>query len=111
MQMVGLNNVPSAGDAFQVVEDEQKAREMAEKEQDKERTARLSEQSSGSYFSVGSFDGFEGSGENDLKILNVILRAGASGSLEAMKSSLRELPQEKVLLRYVALANLFLLVD
>lgn len=100
VQMIGLDNVPSAGDAFQVVEDEQTAREMAEKELDKERTMRLSEQSSGSYFSVGSFDGFDGADAGgELKILNVILRAGASGSLEALKGSLRELPQEKVILR------------
>mmetsp|Transcript_4823 Transcript_4823/g.8536 ORF Transcript_4823/g.8536 Transcript_4823/m.8536 type:complete len:892 (+) Transcript_4823:75-2750(+) len=104
VQMVGLNNVPSAGDAFQVVEDEQKAREMAEKELDKERKLRLSEQSSGSYFSVGSFEGYDGS-ENDLKILNVILRAGASGSLEAIKGMLRDLPQEKVILRYLTSAT------
>ena len=83
-----------------MVEDEQTAREMAEKELDKERTMRLSEQSSGSYFSVGSFDGFDGADAGgELKILNVILRAGASGSLEALKGSLRELPQEKVILR------------
>ena len=104
VQMIGLNNVPSAGDAFQVVEDEQTAREMAEKALDKERKARLSEQSSGSFLSFGSFDGFEGT-ENDLKIQNIILRAGASGSLEAVKGSLRELPQEKVLLRYLLSAT------
>ena len=104
VQMIGLNNVPSAGDAFQVVEDEQTAREMAEKALDKERKARLSEQSSGSFMSFGSFDGFEGT-ENDLKVQNIILRAGASGSLEAVKGSLRELPQEKVLLRYLLSAT------
>merc|ERR1712176_984259 len=93
--------------AFQVVEDEQKAREMADKEIDKERQLRLNEQSSGSFFSVssmGSFDDF-GGGENELKILNVILRASASGSLEAIKGSLRELPQEKVMLRYLTTAT------
>jgi translation initiation factor IF-2 len=107
VQMVGLDNVPSAGDAFQVVEDEQKAREMAEKACDKERQLRLNEQSSGSFFSVssmGSFDDFGGDG-NELKILNVILRASASGSLEAIKGSLRELPQEKVMLRYLTSAT------
>ena len=54
--------------------------------------------------SFGSFDGFEGT-ENDLKVQNIILRAGASGSLEAVKGSLRELPQEKVLLRYLLSAT------
>merc|ERR1719191_2214786 len=101
VRMVGLDNVPSAGDAFQVVEDEQTARDLAEKALDKERKMRLSEQSSGSYLSIASFDGFDGESESDLKILNVILRAGASGSLEAVKNSLRDLPQEKVILRYL----------
>ena len=39
--------------------------------------------------------------EFDLKILNVVLRASASGSLEALKACLQELPQEKVMLRYL----------
>ena len=101
VQMVGFNNVPSAGDTFKVVDDESDARAAAEKEMEKERQLRLSEQSSGSFMSMGGSSMSMDGSEFDLKILNVVLRASASGSLEALKACLQELPQEKVMLRYL----------
>ena len=114
VQLFGLNHVPVAGDEFEVFESEGRARAAAESVEDARRLERLAEMAGGGSMvtlsSLASMDeeGEGGAGDADagqaLQRLNVILKADASGSCEAVKAALSALPQESVVLRYLLAA-------
>jgi len=87
--VMGLSSVPTAGDTFQVVQDERTARAMATKraEERAEREAqpvpRLSLEELFERFQAG-----------EIKELNVILRTDVQGSLEPIVDSLKQLGDE-----------------
>lgn len=97
VQMLGLDCVPAAGDTFDVCGDEEEARLRAGAAQARLQSERLVEQSSGQAQKV-ALDG----DEEGLKRLNVLLRADASGSLEAVKSATGAIAQDRVQLRFLA---------
>lgn len=106
VQMLGLNNVPQAGDEFTVYETEADARVAAEAIEAARRLERLAEMSGGgnrvTLSSLASID--EDSDQQVQQRLSLILKADASGSVEAVRSALGALPQDAVLLRYLLAA-------
>ena len=106
-QILGLNAVPQAGDEFEVFESESRARQAAEAIEDARRLERLSEMAGGGNMvtlsSLASMDDEE-SEEQVLQRMNIILKADASGSCEAVKAALASLPQDTVMLRYLLAA-------
>ena len=87
--VLGLNGTPNAGDPFIVAKDEKRAREVAEFRADKANEARLS--SSASLDSL--FDSF---GADEVKRLNVVVKADVRGSLEAIVSALADIGNDEV---------------
>ena len=106
VQLLGLNSVPQAGDEFEVFESESRAREAAEAVEDARRLERLAEMAGGGSMvtlsSLASMD--DDSEEQTLQRMNIILKADASGSCEAVKAALSTLPQDTVVLRYLLAA-------
>ena len=86
---LGLNGTPDAGDHFSVVKDEKRAREIAEFRAIKANEARLN--TGISFDSV--LDNF---GEDETKRLNIVVKADARGSLEAILSALKDMGNEEV---------------
>lgn len=87
--VLGLNGTPDAGDSFIVAKDEKRAREVAEFRAEKATEARLN--------TGTSLDNlFESFGEQDVKRLNVIVKADVRGSLEAIVSALNDTGNEEV---------------
>ena len=84
--VLGLSGTPLAGDDALVVEDDRKAREVAEMRYHKERDVRLAAQQQSKLDSM-----FENMGADEVKILNVLVKADVQGSLEAIKDSLMKL--------------------
>jgi len=90
-EVMGFAEEPEAGDAFQAVDDEAKARQIASFRQDKRRaekqsaTARRTLESISSDIAAGA-----------IKELTVIIRADVQGSIEALRKSLGDLPDDKV---------------
>ena len=86
--VMGLPSVPTAGDIFQVVEDERTARAIAEKRaaERAERTARP--------VRLSLEEIFERFQAGEIKELNVILKADVQGSLEPIVDSLEDLGNE-----------------
>ena len=107
VQVFGLNSVPQAGDTFEVLESEGRARAAAESVEDARRLERLAEIAGGgskvTLSSLASLDD-ESDAEQAIQRLNIILKADASGSVEAVKSALGALPQDSVMLRYLLAA-------
>ena len=84
--VLGLSGTPLAGDEAQVVEDDRKAREVATLRYHKERDVRLASQQQAKLDSM-----FENMGADEVKMLNVLIKADVQGSLEAIRDSLMKL--------------------
>ncbi|TDT43565.1 translation initiation factor 2 (bIF-2) [Halospina denitrificans] len=91
VEILGLNGTPNAGDDFVRVADEKKAKELAEFRQEKEREQRLHRQQAAKLENL-----FENMGKEEVKSLNVIVKADVQGSLEAITGALQELGNEEV---------------
>ena len=116
IEVLGLNNVPNAGDQFQVVENEKQAREIAEYRINKEKERKLLKQKDDS-----AGDLFENLGqESSKKTLNVIVKTDVGGTCEAINASLHDLSNDLAKVKIVSSgvggisesdANLALAVD
>ncbi len=97
VEILGLSNVPAAGDEFDVFESEKEARSTANKRAE-ERRDFLREQGirSGPVTLTGISDQVK---KGELKELNLILKADVQGSVEAILGALNQLPQREVQLR------------
>ncbi len=91
VEILGFEELPSAGDDFIVMEDEEKARKVAEYRQ---RKAREAEAAQAAKISLEKL--FEKLKEGELKELKIVLKADTQGTLEALKSSLEKLSTDKV---------------
>ncbi len=93
VEVLGFEELPMAGDTFMVVEDERKARQIAEiRKQKKEQQEKLSR-------GLMLEDVFKKIKEGELKELKLILKTDTVGSLEALKKALTELSTPEVSVR------------
>jgi translation initiation factor IF-2 len=89
VEIIGLSDVPQAGDPFKVFDDERKARQIAEK-----RAAETWKDEHGVAKSVSLDDMFAQLGEEEKKQLNIIIKGDTQGSVEALKGSLETIEVE-----------------
>jgi len=90
VEIVGLDDVPQAGDELNAVEDERMARALAEERREKQRQEILNANAR-----VSLDDIFNQMAEGT-KVLNIIVKADVAGSAEAVKASLLKLSNEEV---------------
>ena len=95
VEIIGLSEVPLAGDEFNAVEDERMARELADqrKEKAKEEQFKLN--------AKVSLDDLFSQIAAGVKELNVIVKADVGGSAEAVKASLEKISTEEVRVRVI----------
>ena len=96
VEIIGMSEVPGAGDDFHAVADERMARELVEQ--------RKHEQKSALNSSVGKVtldDLFSQIQAGEIKNLNIIVKADVQGSAEAVKASLEKLSNEEVRVRVI----------
>ena len=86
VEILGLSDVPNAGEDFIVLADEKKAREIALFRQGKYRDVRLAKQQAAKLENM-----FNNMGENQAQSLPIIIKADVQGSYEALAGSLRKL--------------------
>ncbi|NMM65694.1 translation initiation factor IF-2 [Clostridium sp. P21] len=96
VEILGLSEVPAAGDRFHQVKDEKTAREMADKRKEKLRAEYLQ-----STHKVSLEDLYNQIQEGKVKELNIIVKADVQGSIEALKQSLQKLSNEEVKVRVI----------
>ncbi len=96
-ELLGLNEVPTAGDAFNVLSNEAEARELAEFRAQKNKattgTVKTSKMSLEELFSKVQ--------AGEMKELPIILKTDVYGSAEAIKDSLTKLATEKVKVKVI----------
>lgn len=91
--ILGLSEVPSAGDLLFSVNDEKTARAYAEKKRELNREEQFKSSIS---TKVSLEDLFERIKEGEIKDLNIIIKADVRGSMEALSQSLAKLDHEEV---------------
>ena len=96
-EITGLSDVPAAGDILEVVSDERDARELAAKRMQRKREQRMA-----TARRAVTLDGFlEQAREGGVRELNLIIKADAQGSVEALRSQLDNLSNEEVRTRVI----------
>ena len=115
VEVLGLNNVPNAGDPFQVVENEKQAREIADYRITQEKERKLLKQKDDT-----AGDLFESLGQESKKVLNIIVKTDVGGTCEAISAALMDLGNDLAKVKIVSSgvggisesdANLALAVD
>lgn len=86
VEVIGLSEVPEAGDKFFVAENEKEARKLTESRKDRIRIRALK---SGTPFSLEEL--YEQISQGELKEVKLVIKADVQGSLEALKQSLEKL--------------------
>ena len=96
VEIMGLAEVPTAGDEFNAVSDERLARELVE-----QRKQSAKEEVFKQYQKVTLDNLFSQMQENDRKELPVIVKADVQGSVEALRQSLEKLTTDEVRVRVI----------
>ena len=91
VEILGLSDVPNAGEDAMVLADEKKAREIALFRQGKYRDVRLAKQQAAKLENM-----FNNMGESQAQSLSVIIIADVQGSYEALSGSLKKLSTDEV---------------
>ncbi len=90
IEIIGFNSVPEAGDTMYVIQNEQHARRIVEEMAKERKMAEVSKKTITLESLSESFD------NENLKELNLILRADSKGSVQALKESLMKLSTNEV---------------
>ena len=91
VEIIGLGEVPDAGDIFYAVDNERMARELVEQRKEKEKEERNKAMQKVTLENL--FDTIQ---QGNMKELNIIIKADVMGSVEAVRSSLLKLSNEEV---------------
>jgi translation initiation factor IF-2 len=97
VEVMGLQDVPAAGDTMMVVSDERVARETAEKRKTRRRDVRIAATGS-QRVSLETFMQMPAEGK---KALNLIIKADGQGSLEALRARMESLSSDDVDIRVI----------
>ncbi|MGP1488301.1 MAG: translation initiation factor IF-2 [Peptoanaerobacter stomatis] len=96
VEILGLNEVPMAGDQFVVMPSEKAARTIGEKRRIKQRDEQMKATSK-----ITLEDLFDKMQEGEVKELDIVLKADVQGSLEAIRQSIEKISNEQVQLRVI----------
>ncbi len=103
-EVLGFNEVPSAGDEIRVAPDEKVAKTVAESRGHRRRRAELADTAAvgGGAGGAKLEDIFDAIQAGEVATLNLILKADVQGSLEALTAALRKLERDDVKLNFVS---------
>jgi len=97
VEVLGLSDVPQAGDTVRVAKNEKKAREIAEERAERERAKSLEAPSRGMTLSELRAKLSEGT----TKDLNLVVKADVQGSVEAVRGLLEKLENDEVTVKVI----------
>ncbi|GAB4186624.1 MAG: hypothetical protein Tsb002_11270 [Wenzhouxiangellaceae bacterium] len=95
--VLGLSAVPGAGDEVLAVENERRAKEVAQQRQARNREGRLAQQQSAKLQNL--FEQMQG---GEQQAVNLVIKADVQGSVEALRDSLTRLSGDEVKVNVVA---------
>jgi translation initiation factor IF-2 len=95
VEVLGLDGVCEAGEHVEAVENERRARQLAEQRGQRLKAESLARQQARK---VSLDEVFTKATEGEVKALNIVLKADVSGSLEALQDEIAKLPQERIVI-------------
>ncbi len=99
VEVIGLSDVPSAGDPFQVCENEKQARQIGAKRQELERLNQASK------FKKVTLETLNAAiQEGEVQELNIIIKGDVQGSVEALQLALEKLSTPEIRVRVIRAA-------
>jgi translation initiation factor IF-2 len=93
VEVLGFDGVCEAGEHVQVVENERRARQMAQERETRLKSEQIARRQTRK---VTLEEVFEKAREGDLAELNIVLKADVAGSLEALQDEIAKVPQDQV---------------
>ena len=97
VEIIGMAEVPQAGDTFNAVKDERMARQLAEERKQAVKDSQVKNLTG----AVTLENLFAHMQEGDMKELNIIVKADVQGSAEAVKASLQKLSNDEVRVKVI----------
>jgi translation initiation factor IF-2 len=97
-EVLGFDGVSDAGEFVQAVENDRRARQMAQERANRLKTEALARRQARK---VSLDEVFARVQEGDIKELNIVLKADVAGSLEALQDEIAKVPQERVAINII----------
>jgi translation initiation factor IF-2 len=98
VEVLGFDGVSDAGEFAQVVENDRRARQLAQERANRLKTEALARRQARK---VSLDEVFARVQEGDIKELNIVLKADVAGSLEALQDEIAKVPQERVAINII----------
>jgi translation initiation factor IF-2 len=98
VEVLGFDGVCEAGEFVQAVENDRRARQMAQERGNRLKTEALARRQARK---VSLEEVFARAQEGEIKELNIVLKADVAGSLEALQDEIAKVPQERVALNII----------
>jgi translation initiation factor IF-2 len=98
VEVLGFDGVADAGEFVQTVENDRRARQLAQERADRLQREALARRQGRK---VSLEEVFARAQEGDIKELNIVLKADVAGSLEALQDELAKVPQERVAINVI----------
>jgi translation initiation factor IF-2 len=98
VEVLGFDGVSDAGEFVQAVENDPRARQLAQERANRLKTEALARRQARK---VSLDEVFARVQEGDIKELNIVLKADVAGSLEALQDELAKVPQERVTINVI----------
>ena len=96
VEILGLTEVPQAGDKFEVVENEKTMRAIVSERKEKERTSRLE-----AMLPAHIRNEVVGEGEDGFQHLNLIIKANTNGSAEALSQAIGQFKSNEIIIKLI----------
>ncbi|HEX4730427.1 MAG TPA: translation initiation factor IF-2 [Solirubrobacterales bacterium] len=98
VEVLGFDGVADAGEFVQTVENDRRARQMAQERADRLQREQLARRNARK---LSLEEVFSRAQSGDIKELNIVLKADVAGSLEALHDELAKVPQERVAINII----------
>jgi translation initiation factor IF-2 len=98
VEVLGFDGVCEAGEFVQAVENDRRARQMAQERANRLKTEALARRQARK---VTLEEVFARAQEGEIKELNIVLKADVAGSLEALQDEIAKVPQEQVAINVI----------
>ena len=95
VEILGLTEVPNAGDYFEVVQNEKEMKAISDKRKEKERSKRLDA------MLPAHMRKESGAAEDDVPHLNLIIKANTHGSAEAVSQAIAQLESDEIVTKII----------
>jgi translation initiation factor IF-2 len=98
VEVLGFDGVSDAGEFVQAVENDRRARQLAQERANRLKTEALARRQARK---ISLEEVFARVQEGDIKELNIVLKADVAGSLEALQDEIAKVPQERVAINII----------